>query len=149
MRTLRITNVCSDLCVMFEDSQACASMNQILKCFSAGESQWVLSCRCWNTVVVLMLILPLYNNSRLTLKEAQMILHRHMDAAYICGSAKLAAWNLSHNPTRACVGSFTLVDDSYAFVTLSIHIFLHDIKTPNELSASVTCLVQAYSLLHI
>lgn len=59
---------------MFEDSQARASMNQIsccciLKCFSAGESQWVLSCRCGNTVVVLMLILPLYNNSRLTLRK--------------------------------------------------------------------------------
>lgn len=59
---------------MFEDSQARAPMNQIsccciLKCFSAGESQWVLSCRCGNTVVVLMLILPLYNNSRLTLRK--------------------------------------------------------------------------------
>lgn len=59
---------------MFEDSQACASMNQIsccciLKCFSAGESQRVLSCRCGNTVVVLLLILPLYNNSRLTLRK--------------------------------------------------------------------------------
>lgn len=97
-------------------------------------------------MVVLMLILPLYNNSRLTLRKEYggSPDDGHSLHLWIC---KAGSMNFVSQPPHG--GSFTLVCIERVTNAYESSTFLHDIKTANELSASVTCLMQAYSLLHI
>lgn len=93
-----------------------------------------------------MLILPLYNNSRLTLRKEYggRPDDGHSLHLWIC---KAGSMNFVSQPPRGGVIYTCMYRKGYKCVRI-IHISA-DTKTANELSASVTRLVQAYSLLHI